>query len=217
MEERSKKIVWGLSDLRWFDKGVEWKVGKGDKIKFWCDACGKNKTLPIYIPDFSSFHCENLTKLTIWGGGTWRWEFSWCRNCFAWEKDLLREFQQLVSSMVIDRERLDGSYSVKTTYNLIIGNDGNQQTNKIFGARWKLNIPPKVIFFFFLEIVLEQAGHFGQLKKKNVSVAANNWLCPKCSLEETTAHILFSCKLADSVLESGIFMWKALYCLPLSA
>ena len=63
MEERSKKIVWGLSDLRWFDKGVEWKVGKGDKIKFWCDACGKNKTLPIYIPDFSSFHSENLTKL----------------------------------------------------------------------------------------------------------------------------------------------------------
>ena len=41
MEERSKKIVWGLSDLCWFDKGVEWKVGKGDKIIFWGDACGK--------------------------------------------------------------------------------------------------------------------------------------------------------------------------------
>lgn len=29
-----KKSCGGLNNLRWFDKGVEWKVGSGDKIKF---------------------------------------------------------------------------------------------------------------------------------------------------------------------------------------
>lgn len=45
-----KKICGRIDGEGWFHKGVEWKVGVGDKTKFWHDECVEGKKLIDLFP-----------------------------------------------------------------------------------------------------------------------------------------------------------------------
>ena len=45
-----KKTCRGLSDNKWFDEGVTWKVVNGEKSRFWKDPWLDGQTLENYFP-----------------------------------------------------------------------------------------------------------------------------------------------------------------------
>lgn len=51
------------------------------------------------------------------------------------------------------------------------------------------------------------------LKKKNVRITSNNWLCPVCdSKKETTTHVFFLLQSDGISLESYVLLGKIDYC-----
>lgn len=58
---------------------------------------------------------------------------------------------------------------------------------------------------FLWRLFLNRFSTMDNLKKKNVRITSNNWLCPVCgSKKETTTHVFFSCKAMELV-------WKVMY------
>lgn len=130
-----------------------------------------------------------------------------------WEEGMLRDLEQIVASCDLQRDRLDawrwrgnpsGVYSVDSAYQQLLGDTLDQQIHRIFTTLWKQNIPLKVRFFLW-RLFLNRLPTLDNLKKKNVRVSSNSWLCPLCNqVEETTTHVFFSCRVAESV-------WKTIY------
>lgn len=80
-----KKVCGGRSSDRWFHKGVEWKVRKRDKIRFWLDDWVSGRSLAILFPRLyliSEQKLHTLGRMGEWRDGVWFWELKWRRNTF---------------------------------------------------------------------------------------------------------------------------------------
>ena len=55
--------------MRWFDKGVEWKVGNGEQVRFWCDEWVGDQSLATLYPRLFLNSLIKLRKLAKWEYG----------------------------------------------------------------------------------------------------------------------------------------------------
>lgn len=83
--------VWrcGIQD-KWFDRGMKWNIGVGDKTRFWVDSwvdgnCLANLFPRLYLISEQKF--EVVGKMGSWRDERWCWEIWWRRELFEWKRE----------------------------------------------------------------------------------------------------------------------------------
>jgi hypothetical protein len=103
------------------------KLGRGNKIKFWKEVWIGEQSLQQRFPRLFGVSLQQESLIHEMGerrNGEWRWELLWRRNFFVWERELLRELEELIRNVVITevddkwmwRPNGEDGFSVKSTY-----------------------------------------------------------------------------------------------------
>ena len=72
----------------WFQEQVGWKVGRGDKVRFWEDVWAGNSNLKTLYPRLFSLSLnqgQKVEEVGVWDDLVWRWSLTWRRSRFEWE------------------------------------------------------------------------------------------------------------------------------------
>jgi len=78
----------------WFHKEVGWKIGCGDKVRFWEDVWSGNSSFKDLYPRLYSVSLnqgQKVSEVGEWDGVDWRWCLRWRRARFEWESKLEEE------------------------------------------------------------------------------------------------------------------------------
>ena len=81
-------------DEGWVQNEVGWKVGCGDKVRFWEDVWTGNSSLKNMFPRLFSLSLNQGHKVEEagrWDDVIWRWNLRWRRARFEWESLLEAE------------------------------------------------------------------------------------------------------------------------------
>ena len=74
-----------MNDNKWFDEGVTWKVGNGEKNRLWKDLWLDGKTLENRFPWLLSVSEQKESLISELGslrGNTWSLDLTWRRELF---------------------------------------------------------------------------------------------------------------------------------------
>ena len=94
----------------WFQDEVGWKIGSGDKIRFWEDMWVGNSKLKTLFPRLFSLSLNQGHKVEEvggWEGSVWRWTLSWRRGRFEWETLMESELGDLISRVTVMKNEKD--------------------------------------------------------------------------------------------------------------
>lgn len=72
----------------WFQEALSWKIGAGNKARFWEDGWLDNCNLKNRFPRLFSLSLDEGLKVgevREWEGSVWRWGLRWRRERFEWE------------------------------------------------------------------------------------------------------------------------------------
>jgi len=75
----------------WFQKEVHWKLGRGDKVRFWEDVWIGDTSLKSLFQRLYSLSVNQEHKIEdvgAWEGSEWKWKLEWRRDRFEWESEL---------------------------------------------------------------------------------------------------------------------------------
>ncbi|RVX00219.1 putative ribonuclease H protein [Vitis vinifera] len=144
-----------LKEADWCWDNIEFKVGKGTKVRFWTDHwCGNaalSQTFPLL---FELAAHRNATVNEVWdpsfGQGSWNISFS--RDFNDWEVDLVGNLLYMLRDYKISSEEDSvlwkgggcGIFRVKEAYNLLVASNDIVFPNK---GIWVDKVPTKVVFF----------------------------------------------------------------------
>ena len=124
----------GLSDqgASWFNQNTTWKVGSGVKIKFWEDEwlpIGQLKARYERLYNNSELKDKTIGSFGCWNTDRWEWKFSWRREWFEWEKNMVEDFMSIISLVPFQPDNEDVriwndpqsyTFSVKSAYNKLV-------------------------------------------------------------------------------------------------
>ena len=91
----------------WFQAEIGWKLGRGDKEKFWEDVWVGNNNLKTLFPtlhSLSSNQGQKVEEVGVWEGLIWRWTLSWMYDKFEWESVLETDLAINISRATVNRE-----------------------------------------------------------------------------------------------------------------
>lgn len=155
-----KSVVSHSHQGRILQSGLKWKVGCGDRIKFWEDTwINDEETLAASFPRLYLISCQQNQLLQQMGNHKeteWEWNFSWRRPLFDNEIDSAVNFLTAVEGQRIQQMGTDvwewkgdpsGLYSTQSAYNLLRAESAEGSQVECFKELWKLKIPPKVAVF----------------------------------------------------------------------
>ena len=178
------------------NRSISWKVGCGDKFKFWKDRwIGGGSQLSVKYRRLYTISAQKhhlIQQLGAFKEEGWEWHFQWRRSLFDSEIELAVAFIQEIEGITISPDLNDqwrwaaepnGSYSRESV--LGEGQDGG------YKELWKLRVPSKVAIFAW-RLLKDRLPTRGNLKKKRVEL--QEYLCPFCrSAEESASHLFFQC------------------------
>ena len=98
------------SSSGWFHKEIVWKIGVGDKVRFWEDSWFNNNSLKsVYLMLYSLSVDQGLKVEEVgnWADSMWVWNLRWRRTGFKWEMALQDELLRSLASVKLDREVKD--------------------------------------------------------------------------------------------------------------
>ena len=147
-----KKI---LKESDWCWENMAFKVGKGNKIRFWTDPWCGNYVLSQSFPNlFAMAAHRNATVEEMWNQnfGQGGWNLRFLRDFNDWELDtvgnlldVLREHRvTLEEDSVIWKEGRDGLFRVKKAYNMLASPIVAEFLNSNI---WVDRVPTKIAFF----------------------------------------------------------------------
>jgi len=165
----SKVSVWWKDLIRvcgnviqgnWFDSRLQWCIRDGRCVKFWSDWWVADKALKDKFPRLYSISLnkESLVgDVAVWDGGSTsqctKWNLSWRRERFEWEKHLEEQLLTLISNVLWDDRREDRlvwvgedtqEYSVRYGY-IILNSEYSMQSSEPFKLLWSLSAAPSAI------------------------------------------------------------------------
>jgi len=94
----------------WFQQQLTWRLGGGDKVKFWEDVWFGNSNLKTQYPRLfliSLNQGQRVNEVGEWEDATWRWKVRWRRPRFEWESLMEADFLQQISRASVLREQKD--------------------------------------------------------------------------------------------------------------
>ncbi|KAL5158391.1 DNA repair protein recA 3, mitochondrial [Glycine soja] len=155
---RNLRKLYHQSDPNIFKYNLTWKVGCGERIKFWTDKwLGEDYTLeqkynqPFLI---SRQQKSLISNMGDFNHDSWGWDLRWRRNLFDHESDLAVQFMEEICSIPIQRHIKDsmlwlaephGQYTTKSAYSLCTNPITISSDGKIYKTIWKLKIPPRAV------------------------------------------------------------------------
>ena len=195
----------------WFQKEVHWKIGRGDKVRFWEDVWIDDTSLKSMFQRLYSLSVNQEQKVEdvgVWEGSDWKWRLGWRRDRFEWESELEGHFfEYLVRADVkknTDDIRVWGSeelekYTVNVAYkNLSNGTGGTNHA--AFESLWKAKAFPSVLSTIWRVFVNRLPTKEG-LSRRGVQMSS--LACVLCQVkEESCQHLFLECKYAQQVWSS---------------
>ena len=196
-------------------QGTVWRVGCGDKIRFWEDCwTGIGQPLMLKYPRLFQISRQQQKLILQMGSFTdsaWEWNLSWRRPLFDNEVASAVGFLEDISHTALQQHAADswvwkpesnGYYSSRSAYILLQGNSEEGNMDDIFKDLWKLKIPAKASIFAW-RLIRDRLPTKSNLRKRQIDI--NDSLCPFCSIkEETASHLFFDCSKTQH------FWWESL-------
>ena len=82
-----------------------WKVGGGDKVKFWADKwLGADSNLQQQFNQLfliSGQQNNTISNMGRFSQGQWSWDLKWRRNLFDYEQDIAMAFMETINNIQI--------------------------------------------------------------------------------------------------------------------
>jgi len=192
----------------WFQEEVGWKIGSGDKVRFWEDVPIGNANLKSLFPRLFSSSLnqgQKVEELGVWEESGWCWNLRWRRVRFEWEIPLETELGLHISRATVTKDRKDarvwrsdesGSFTVSSAYECLVKADRSPQI-VAFKYLWKIKTFPNVMITAW-RVLLGRVLTKECLSKR--AVMLDTVVCAMCqSEEESCQHLFLKCKHALSV------------------
>ncbi|KAH1200448.1 hypothetical protein GmHk_18G053566 [Glycine max] len=180
-----------------------WKVGCGDRFKFWEDAWmdGEASLLARYprLYSISSQQNQYIQQMGAFTDNGWEWDFRWRRPLFDNEVDMAASFLRVVDCIRIQAQQGDqwvwkadpsGQYTAKSAFAFygrkrlmgtwmgLLRNCGSLKFPQISVFAWRL--------------IRDRLPTRSNLRRRQIEVDDSR--CPFCrSEEENAAHLFFHC------------------------
>jgi len=180
----------------WFGKEVGWKLGCGDKIRFWEDVWIGNCNLKTQFPRLYSLSLnqgQKVEEVGVWEQMGWCWRLRWRRDRFVWESELVEDLHMLIASIVVHKEEKDvqvwrkeeeGRFSVTSAYECLTQHVGGHQ-HEVFKSLWKTKAFPCVLTVAW-KILLNRLPTRDCLSRRGVLVETT--LCALCQVKENRVN-----------------------------
>ncbi|RVW26393.1 putative ribonuclease H protein [Vitis vinifera] len=183
-----------LKESAWCWENMVFKVGKGNKIRFWTDPWCGNNVLCQGFPDlFSMATQRNVTVEEYWDQnlGQGGWNLRLLRDFNDWELGMvgnllveLREYRvTLEEDSVFWKEGKDGLFKVKKAYSVLANTEGAEFPHSNV---WVDRVPTKIAFFAW-EAAWGKVLTLDRLQRRGWQFPNRCFLCG-CE-EETINHI----------------------------
>ncbi|XP_006605191.1 uncharacterized protein [Glycine max] len=183
---------------------TSWKVGGGQKFRFWEDPWTADEVpLMVKFPRLYQISRQQNQLINQVGSVTnqgWEWKFNWRRSLFDSEVEMADTFLGEIPQQLLEFHKEDtwickfdssGYYSTSSGYKLIWGEIMGAHQNSEFSKLWKLKIPAKAAVFAW-RLIRNRLPTKKNLSRRQVQV--NDILCPFCrNKEEDAAHLFFTC------------------------
>ncbi|XP_068475121.1 uncharacterized protein [Phaseolus vulgaris] len=190
----------------WFQAEMSWRIGHGDRVKFWEDVCVGNTNLKSEFPRLYSLSCnqsQTVEEVGGWERDVWRWNLRWRRARFEWESVLEKDLKAYISRTIIKRQEQDirvwgvnnkGCFSMKSAYESIRG-DGTRIG--VFDLLWKAKALPSVLIIAWRSI-LDRLPTRECLSRRGVTMESTS--CVFChSKVESSQHLFLECDVVVRV------------------
>jgi hypothetical protein len=188
-----KGVMWAAQVAR---MGFRWKVGRGDKVRFWEDQWIGSSSLAI---QYSELYCivneQNRTIAELWDGRNLKCTF---RRTFDIRLfNLWEEVLSIAASLELSNDddepvwqyNSSGVYSSQSLYRVI----NFRGVSPVFvPAVWKLRVPPRIHFFLWL-LSNDKLLTRNNLEKRR---KVEDVTCLFCNESESIAHLFFECVVA---------------------
>ena len=184
--------------------GTTWRVGCGDKIKFWEDSWIENgEALKTKYPRLYSISLQQhklIQQVGNFNESSWEWNLSWRRALFDSEIASAAGFLEDISQITIQRHISDSwsweaepnrCYSTRSAYNMLQESSMDARLDEALQTLWKLKIPSKAAIFAW-RLIKDRLPTKDNLTRRHIEI--NDSLCPFCrSQQEDAAHLFFNC------------------------
>ena len=193
-----------LKESTWCWENMVFKVGKGNRIRFWTDLWCGNNVLSQGFPDlFSMAAHRNITVEECWDQnlGQGGWNLGLLRDFNDWELGLvgnllveLRDYRvNLEDDSVFWKKGEDGLFKVKKAYSVLANTQGAEFPHSNV---WVDKVPTKIAFFAW-EATWGKVLTLDRLQRRGWQLPNRCFLCG-CE-EETINHILIHCTVAKGL------------------
>ena len=184
--------------------GLKWKVGGGDRIKFWEDRwiCREESLAEKYPRLYlvSSQQNQLIRQLGTHKDNGWERNFIWRRPLFDIEIDSAVSFLREVKGKSIQQQGSDGwewlgepsgTYSTHSVYNMIWEEIADGSQEECFEELWKIKIPSKIAIFAW-RLFRDRLPTRKNLQRRQVQIS--DMSCPFCRrVEEDASHLFIHC------------------------
>jgi hypothetical protein len=120
-----------VSGKNWISESIRRKVGNGVGTSFWNSNWVGGTPLAVVFPRLYSLSIQKegtVCDFLLEDGDTRLWNFLWRRSLFQWEEVLVLRLREVLEFVALNSEEdrwvwvpdLDGSFSVKSAYNLLV-------------------------------------------------------------------------------------------------
>ena len=190
-----------MKEADWCWDKMNFKVGKGTKIRFWKDPwCGEVELARRFPQLFNMAAQRSATVGELWDHnpdlGSWNLRF--LRGFNDWELNMVVELLQILRSQRITMEEdlalwkggKNGKFEVKEAYELLISH-----STLLFPKKgiWVENVPSKLAFFAW-EATWGRVLTLDRLQKRGWQLPNRCYLCGMD--EENVNHLLIHCTVA---------------------
>ncbi|RVW99510.1 putative ribonuclease H protein [Vitis vinifera] len=193
-----------LKESTWCWENMGFKVGKGNRIRFWTDLwCGNNVLSQGFLNLFSMAVHRDVTVKECWDQnvGQGGWNLRLLRDLNDWELGLvgnllveLRDYSvNLEDDSVFWKKGEDGLFKVKKAYNVLVNSQGVDFPHSNV---WVDKVPTKIAFFAW-EATWGKVLTLDRLQRRGWQLPNRCFLCG-CE-EETINHILIHCTVAKGL------------------
>ncbi|KHN30898.1 Putative ribonuclease H protein, partial [Glycine soja] len=179
-----------------------WKVGCGDKARFWEDKwTGDGEILIMKYPrlyQISSQQHQTVQQMGRHTDTAWEWNFRWRRPLFDCEIVVATRFLEDTTQIHIHphladcwkwRAEPNGQYTTRSAYLLMQGEATEENSDGVFTELWKLQIPAKAAIFAW-RLIKDRLPTKLNLRRQ---IQLSDHLCPFCrNMEEDASHLFFN-------------------------
>lgn len=93
-----KKLCGSEVDNPWFEENTVWKIGRGDKCRFWKDVWVNGNSLANLFPRLYLISEQKEELIEVMG--CWR-------GPFEWESGLIQQVKALVETILVNKDESD--------------------------------------------------------------------------------------------------------------